>query len=59
MSNQKSNVVVIQVEGLECEKCGCTKLPVTRTKRGDGSIRRYRVCSECGHRMITCERSIF
>lgn len=42
--------------GIECRKCGCVDLRVTRTWRGPRFIRRTRVCRHCGTRNVTTEK---
>ena len=41
---------------LACPKCGCTHLPVARTRHRLGKIERIRHCRHCGQRIITRER---
>jgi hypothetical protein len=41
--------------GLECPRCGCCDLRVTRTVRMQSRIRRERSCRHCGRRVISYE----
>jgi transcriptional regulator NrdR family protein len=42
--------------GICCPRCGCRHIPVVGTYRiGDGVMRRYRECRNCGNRLTTTE----
>ena len=45
-------------DGIECPKCGCRHFDVRWTRHRVGSVRRRKVCRNCGHRILTGERII-
>lgn len=42
-------------KGIRCPNCGCADLRVKITRRGNGAIRRTRVCAHCGREVLTFE----
>lgn len=43
--------------GIRCPKCHCRDCRVTRTAKIDAFIRRERVCRNCGHKLVTFEKT--
>jgi hypothetical protein len=42
-------------KGLRCPKCGCPDLQVRVTWKGEGKVKRRRVCANCGRELATFE----
>jgi transcriptional regulator NrdR family protein len=45
--------------GMYCRRCGCQHCSVSNTERlKNGSVRRRRICRNCGYRFVTFEVTI-
>lgn len=44
--------------GIACPDCGCQDLRVQNTRDGNGIIKRWRVCRNCGRRVVTQEKPV-
>jgi DNA-directed RNA polymerase subunit RPC12/RpoP len=42
-------------KGLVCPACGCRHFITRRTTPGEGTVRRVRVCRNCGRKRVTVE----
>jgi DNA-directed RNA polymerase subunit RPC12/RpoP len=40
-----------------CPGCGCQDLRIYRTAQGDQRTLRYKVCRNCGHRILTASET--
>ena len=45
-----------QGKGIRCRKCGCPRLRVYYTRARQDSIKRVRVCENCGTPRVTFEK---
>ena len=62
LTSEKTPVVLSELQkqrrGIRCTKCGCPRLRVYYTRARENSIKRVRVCENCGTPRSTVEKPV-
>ena len=65
LPGEKEQLVLSEIQqqrrgekGIECRACGCRRMRVYYTRQGDNSIKRVRMCENCGAPRVTFEKPV-